>query len=471
MRSGLFWKLFLLQVLAASAVLAGALMLSRSFSVRGFADYLETRERERVQQVAGDLAQKVAEGGTLVEAFDALPRPRRPMHPMPPPRPPPGEPRKFQRRFIVRHGGDIPPLQLQDPAGNYLAGDNLPPPDMGPEPHVRLREPIEVDGKVIGYLAWPRLPMHPEQAAFAHRQAQHLVEIVPVALLLSALFAALITAIVVRPIRALSAGTAALARREFSTRLPADRRDELGALAADFNRLAAALEGYDTRQRQWLADIAHELRTPLSVLRGEIEAVLDGVRAAGPETMRSLQQEVGRLSALIQDLHLVSLAESGGLSLSRSEQDVGELVKQAVARFQDRLAAKGFTVNLDVAAMGRSYMANVDPQRLDQVFANLLENVLHHATPGPVTVSARAEGSHVVVSIADSGPGVPAEALPRLFDRLYRVESARTRAAGGAGLGLSICKSIVEAHGGTIEARAAGGGLEIVLRLPCRSAS
>ena len=438
MRSGLFWKLFLLQLLAAAAVLAGALSMSRAFSMRGFAEYVEAHQRERVEQIADEVAEAYEQTHDLpaaVEAVRAL-RPR-------------------------RHHGEqgAPPLQLQDASGNYLGGDRR------PLARERLREPISVDGQVIGYLAWPQLPTHPEQAAFAHKQARHLAVIAPVALLVAALCAALITALIVRPIRQLSAGATALARREFNTRLPEDRRDELGQLAVDFNRLAAALDAYDARQRQWLADIAHELRTPLAVLRGEIDALLEGVRTFGSGTVESLSQEVNRLTGLVNDLHLVSLAESGGLRLNLSDGDVGGLAEHAARRFAARLGARGFQLKTEIQP---GLHAQVDVQRLDQVFGNLLGNALAHAAPpGPVTVSARAEGRQVVVSVADGGPGVPAEALPRLFDRLYRVETARSRPVGGSGLGLSICKSIVEAHGGTIAAqRSAAGGLEVVIRLP-----
>jgi two-component system, OmpR family, sensor histidine kinase BaeS len=174
---------------------------------------------------------------------------------------------------------------------------------------------------------------------------------------------------------------------------------------------------------------------------------------------------VDRLETLVQDLHLVSLAESGGLRLHRSDADVGALAEAAVRRFAPRFAARGFTVDV---ALQPGLEAPVDVQRFDQVLGNLLANALAHATPpGPVTVAVRRDGAHVVASVADAGPGVPADALPRLFDRLFRVESARTRGVGGAGLGLSICRSIVEAHGGTIAAqRSAAGGLEIVIRLP-----
>jgi len=451
----LFWKLFLLQLLAVTAVLAGALMVSRAYSVRGFAEFVEQRERARVEELAERLGDAYEENWDLGEAWDALPAVRRTRRL----RPPPPEADAHHGRAVVRRRALRPPLQLQDADGNYLRGEReLPPGDA-------LRQPIESDGRIVGYLVRPRRPVHAEEAEFAHQQFRHLARIAPIALLVAAAFAALITALITRPIRRISGGAAALARREFDTRLPEDRRDELGALAADFNRLAAALEGYDARQRQWLSDVAHELRTPLAVLRGEVEAALDGVRPAGTDTLRSLRQEVGRLEALVQDLQFVSQAESGGLRLARASTDLGALARQSGERFRERLKARGFELRI---AANPGLTADVDAQRIEQVLANLLENALRHAVPpGPVTLVARTDGERILLSVADTGPGVPADALPRLFDRLYRVEAARTRAGGGSGLGLAICKSIVEAHGGTIEARASSaGGLEVVVELP-----
>lgn len=459
----LFWKLFLLQLLAAAAVLAGVLAFSRAHSIRGFAEFLEQRERERVEQLAERLGEAYEHNFDLGAAWDELPAVRREQRERrePPPEVEMRERRDGHHERVIVRKIVRPPLQLQDADGGYLRGDRtLPPEDL-------LREPIESDDRVVGYLAWPKAPRHPEQAAFAHEQFMHMVRVLPVAMLVAALFALLTTLLIVRPIRQLSGGTAALARREFAVRLPEKRRDELGALARDFNRLAEALQGYDTRQRQWVADISHELRTPVAVLRGELEALIDGVRAPDAAAVRSLREEVRRLEALIQDLHLVSVAESGGLRLNLAQADVGAIVRQAAERFRERLRAKGFGLQLDA---GAALAATVDAHRLDQVIANLLENALHHAAPpGPVTVTARAENGAVALSVADAGPGVPPDALPRLFDRLYRVESSRTRGNGGAGLGLAICKSIVEAHGGTIEARrSTAGGLEIVVTLPAQ---
>ncbi len=456
----LFWKLFLLQLLAASAVVAGVLMLSRNLSVRGFAEFLEARERERMEQLAEQLGTAVGKGEDLTQAWDEFAQRRRfekKLH-LPPPEHESDSELEGGERVVVRRHISRPPLQLQDAEGHFLRGARELPEGV-------LREPIEVGERTIGYIVWPRAPRHPEQIQFAHQQLMHVWRIAPVALAIAAAFALLITGLIVRPIRQLSSGAAALTRREFATRLPENRRDELGTLAADFNRLARSLEGYDGRQRQWLADISHELRTPVAVLRGELEALLDGLRPADGGAIRSLRQEVGRLETLIGDLQLVSLAESGGLRLNLTQNDLAALAQQSAERFRERLKARGFELKVDAAP---GLTANVDAQRIEQVLANLIENALRHASaPGPVVVTARADGTQAVLTVADGGPGVPAEALPRLFDRLYRVEAARARASGGAGLGLSICKSIVEAHGGTIAAQlSAAGGLEIVIRLP-----
>jgi two-component system, OmpR family, sensor histidine kinase BaeS len=495
MRSRLFWKLFVLQMLAAATLIGGALAVTRMHSLRNFAAFVEKHDREQVRELADELAEAYARSGDLAEAARSIPPLWRRLQPPlrhPPEEtdehdelealepPPPGEHREHMR--VVRLHRPLLPLQLQDAAGQRVLGI---PETLALDSE---REPVTVEGKIVGYLARPPLHHPPEQLEFEHEQLRHLQRVVIVALLVAAAFAALITGIIVRPLRDLSRGAGALARREFGTRLPEGRRDELGALASDFNRLAAALEGYDTRQRQWLADVSHELRTPVSVLRGELEALLDGVRKADEGALRSLRQEVQRLEALIDDLRLVSLAESGALRLNLAETDLGALARQSAERFRERLKARGFALDVgavnegaanvgaadvgaaDVGAanVGAALAATVDPQRIDQVLANLLENVLRHATPpGPVSVTVRREGDFAVIAVSDSGPGVPADALPRLFDRLYRVESSRTRGTGGAGLGLAICRSIVEAHGGTIEARASGlGGLEIVARLP-----
>ncbi|MFP5304697.1 MAG: ATP-binding protein, partial [Gammaproteobacteria bacterium] len=198
----------------------------------------------------------------------------------------------------------------------------------------------------------------------------------------------------------------------------------------------------------------------------ELEAMLDGVRSADPARLGSLQQEVLRLTHLIEDLHLLSLAESGGLRLLRAPADLVAIARAAAARFEDRLHAAGFSVEL--ALPSAPLPVEVDVQRIEQVLGNLFENVLRHASPpGPLRIEAGAQADEAWVAVSDACPGVPAQTLAHLFDRLYRVESARSRGDGGAGLGLAICRSIVEAHGGRISAEpSARGGLRVRIALP-----
>ncbi|MES0872960.1 ATP-binding protein [Sinimarinibacterium thermocellulolyticum] len=452
----LFWKLFGVQVLSAATLVAGVLLLMRHQTATSFAAYVEARERQRLEEVAERIAEQYVQTGDLAVAARALREFRR--RGALPPFTPAGERWREPRPHRLRA-----PLTLLDARQQYLAGAPLPDGE-------GLRVPI-VDGEVtLGYVARPPLPdwIAPDEAGFWKRQRQALLRAAAIGLPLAALFAALIAAMVQRPLRRLSAATAALARREFGLRLNADRRDEFGRLAADFNTLAAALERFDRNQRQWLADIAHELRTPLAVLRGELEALLDGVRPIQPAQLRSMQQEVQRLGSLIDDLHLLSVVESGGLRLQRERCDINALVQAAAARFDAALREAGFALELRLAEA--ELPVHVDAQRIEQVLGNLINNALRHAhAPGPLRITTAGAGERIHISVCDAGPGVPVEALPRLFERLYRVEAARSRTEGGAGtgLGLAICRSIVEAHGGRIAAQAnVDGGLCIQIDLP-----
>jgi two-component system sensor histidine kinase BaeS len=246
--------------------------------------------------------------------------------------------------------------------------------------------------------------------------------------------------------------------------VPAAGSDELHRLATDFNRLAVALQNAERTRRDFIADISHELRTPLAVLRGELEAIQDGVRRLDNSTLDSLQSEVAMLSQLTDDLYELALADIGELSFEMVPVDVSSLVTSAAESFRERLAAKNVTLNT-IPGATPALMAG-DPYRLTQLIKNLLENSLRYTDPGgkvEVVVTAGSDG--IRIDVQDSFPSVPESMLPRIFDRLFRVDSSRSRRSGGAGLGLALCQHIVHAHGGTIEARhSALGGLWIMIR-------
>ena len=257
---------------------------------------------------------------------------------------------------------------------------------------------------------------------------------------------------ILAPVKALTSAARQLGRGDFSQRVQVKDRSELGELADTFNSMASDLEQAEQLQRNMVADVAHELRTPLSNLRGYLEAVRDGVIKPDADTIRSLDEEAALLSRLVDDLQELSLAEAGELKLVCQAEDIGELIKQTVAGLQVQATTKGLSVSVDLPDTLPA--VNIDSHRISQVLRNLLENALAHtAEGGTISVTARQQERWVEVSVIDTGEGIPAEDLPNIFERFYRVDKSRARATGGSGLGLTIARRLVEAHGGKIEAQ------------------
>ncbi|MBI2868369.1 MAG: HAMP domain-containing protein [Chloroflexi bacterium] len=258
------------------------------------------------------------------------------------------------------------------------------------------------------------------------------------------------------PVKALAATAARLGRGDLSQRARLKEKGEMGELTRAFDAMAGELERADKLRRNLVADVAHELRTPLSNIRGYLEAVRDGVVQPDAATLRSIDEEAALLARLVEDLQELSLADAGELKLVRQPEDVGELVKQSVAVMRERAAARGLSLSADVPdSLPR---VNIDSHRIRQVLRNLLENaVVHTGQGGVVSVAARGFDGHVEVAVVDTGEGIPAADLPYIFERFYRVDRSRARTTGGSGLGLTIARSLVEAHGGQIEARSEPG--------------
>jgi len=252
------------------------------------------------------------------------------------------------------------------------------------------------------------------------------------------------------PIRALTVTAKKLGQGDFSQRVQVKDKSEVGELAQTFNSMASQLEKAEQLRRNMVADVAHELRTPLSNVRGYLEAIRDGVVKPDAATICSLEEEATLLSRLVDDLQELSLAEAGKLELACQAEDIAEVVKQTVAVVQAQAAAKGVSVPIDLP--DKLPLVNIDSRRISQVLRNLLENAVAHTDKGDaITVIARQQNNWVKVSVVDTGEGIPAEDLPNIFERFYRVDKSRTRATGGSGLGLTIAKRLVEARGGKIE--------------------
>jgi signal transduction histidine kinase len=270
------------------------------------------------------------------------------------------------------------------------------------------------------------------------------------AVALALLITFLLSRRILTPVRALTQTARRLGKGDFSQRIEYRDKGELGELAQAFNSMATDLERNEALRRNMVADVAHELRSPLSNIRGYLEAVSDGVVAPDAATIRSLNEEANLLSRLVDDLQDLSLAEAGELKLIRQAEDIGKLVNRGVAMIQGQAITKDVSVTVDLS--DQLPLCNVDSHRISQVLHNLLNNALSH-TPkgGAITVRARQRDNQVEVSVADTGEGIPSEDLPYIFERFYRVDKSRSRATGGSGLGLTIARHLVEAHGGRIE--------------------
>ncbi|GAA2838249.1 sensor histidine kinase [Crossiella cryophila] len=273
---------------------------------------------------------------------------------------------------------------------------------------------------------------------------------------------------VLRPVGALRAASTRLGAGDLAERVPVRGDDEIAELAGAFNRMADSLQRSEERQRRMIADIAHELRTPLANIRGYLEALKDGVLPPDRALFASLHEEALLQQRLIEDIQLLALADAGSLAYERGPVDLGEVVAATRTGFQ--AVATAAEVALVSTVDDPAPVVDGDPNRLRQVLGNLVSNAIR-ATPagGRVTLTARIEGAEAVLTVSDTGSGIHAADLPFVFDRFWRADDARARATGGSGLGLSIAREIVTAHGGVITAESPGGA-RFTVCLP-RSAS
>ncbi len=271
---------------------------------------------------------------------------------------------------------------------------------------------------------------------------------------------------ILAPVQALTGVTRAFGKGDFSRRVDVKDHGDMGELARSFNTMADDIERNERLRRNMVADIAHELRTPLSHLRGYLEAMSDGLVKPDEAAIGTLSDETSSLTRLVDDLQELSLADAGKLKLVFEPEDISKLVNDAVTAVQPKAASKGIFLVSDLAPS--LPQINIDSQRIKQVMYNLLENAVAHTGPeGRITVRTWQEDNRVFISVADNGEGIPAEDLPFIFERFYRVDKSRTRATGGTGLGLTITRRLVEAHGGRIDVRSQPGqGSTFTFSLP-----
>lgn len=270
---------------------------------------------------------------------------------------------------------------------------------------------------------------------------------------------------ITRPLRQLSQAAEKIRQGDLKQEVPVDTQDEVGQLAEVFNQMSAELAANESNRQEFLANIAHELKTPLAVLQGHLESMLDGVEEPEPEKLFSMQEEVMRLTRLVGDLRDLSLAQVHQLELHLQPVDLDEKVERAADMLEPLLEEKRlhFVKNMAPSLP----VQQLDPDRVNQILYNLITNAIRYTHPGTaILLQTEAAGKRVRLTIADEGPGIAPEDLDHIFEQFYRGDKSRNRASGGSGIGLSLAKSFVEAQGGTITARnRKEGGAEFVVEL------
>jgi signal transduction histidine kinase len=324
------------------------------------------------------------------------------------------------------------------------------------------------DGSLAGRLAGVASAetMLSEESSLVSGVNRRLAWAVSIAGLFALAATALVARAILKPVESLTGAALKMERGDLSARVAPAGRDELGRLAHAFNSMAASLERSETARRNMVADVAHELRTPLTNLRCQVEAMRDGLVPADAEAVRSLEDEVLLLARLVDDLQELALADAGALSLDLQAIRAADVARGACAAMQPVAAAAG--VRLENALDSDGTCVDVDPERLGQILRNLLANAIRH-TPagGRVELAVQRAGNRLELAVSDTGCGIPAEDLPRVFDRFHRVDGSRSRATGGAGLGLAIARQLAAAQGGEIRAESEPGrGSRFVVSLP-----
>ena len=469
---GIRTRFFLTFLLTSSALVLAMFLVFRLSFDRGLSKYIQLAEKQRLEQLAGVIAQAyVKQNGfdflrVSPIAFMAIIHEARNDQPYHHDISDEDDTDRDLLESREHHSGDKQHFEdrliLLDANHNLLWGQARSWPDS--TPFVTLK----AHGKTIGQLGLLPVPIIVDGLVrlFAEGQHQALKLISLSMAVCMAILSIILAHLLVRRISVLTSVVSQLVSGQYDIQIPVQSRDELGKLAGDINILAQTLAHNKQDRRRWVADISHELRTPLAVLRAEIEAVQDGVRQLTPQTFASLHTNVRHLGRLVEDLYQLARGDNGALAYRKERLDLLEITKQVVESFQSQFISYG--ISLKYTADDQSLWVLGDTQRLRQLIDNLLNNSLRYTDPGgEVHLTLRRDSGKIVLTFDDSAPGVPDEALPHLFERLYRVEASRSRAHGGSGLGLSLCKAIVEAHKGAITAQASSlGGLKIEIILP-----
>lgn len=332
--------------------------------------------------------------------------------------------------------------------------------------------PVVVNGQQEGEIALVRLRLPPPNngqngVAFFRRVIDILLFLLAVTGIFSVIFGILVSRTLTRPLNRLAQAARGLGSRNLSLRARVEGTTEVADLARAFNEMADGLEKGEMLRRNLVADVAHELRTPLSVLQGNLRAILDDVYPMSKTEIVKLYEQTRLLGRLVNDLHELSQAEAKQLPLNLSTVDAAQLVRDQAETFGGLAEQAGVALKIDVPET--SLPIRIDSARLSQIIGNLIMNALSH-TPsgGSITVQAKPAGEMLTLSVQDTGDGIDSKHMPFIFERFYRADPSRARETGGAGLGLAIARALVEAQGGSLQAESAGTGQgsTFLIRLP-----
>lgn len=461
MRTSLTAKIFL-AIAAAATLVVGTMALLVALSMRdGFSQYLLRGELIRFTPLVSELART---HNPETPGWPELAEDPRAWN-------------DFVRTNFTPPGGadqdevDADPLMLGerlallDASGKPIAGATI-------RTAVYQQRPICVDRRCrnsdpLGYLRLnaPNLSDSAGDSFFLRGQYASLAYSALIALLVSAAAAYLIARQILTPIRRLEAGAKTLASGDYEARITQDRTDELGDLIAHYNGLAETLARTSRAEHEWISNTSHELQTPLALLRAQIEALQDGVRKPDAATLAEMHAAQMRLSRLVQDLKIISYSQEPKFAASMDREDLVEIANESVEIARPALEAAGIAIQCDFP---ESLILRCDRLRLAQVIDNLLQNTRRYTdAPGKVRLRIFSRDGFAHLLIDDTPPAPPDDMLPRIFDRFSRAEESRSRALGGSGLGLSVCKAIIDAHAGTISASKSDlGGLNITITLP-----
>jgi len=339
-----------------------------------------------------------------------------------------------------------------------------------PEDRDFYYQELTSDEQVIGYFAISKRHqlIKDYELDFIAQQQSFLWGIALVVMVLVILVTLPLARHFIKPIQLFMIGMHRLAQGDYKQTLDVSRKDEFAELARDYNELARTLAENESARKRWLANISHELRTPVAILRGELEAIIDGIRKLSLEQINSSHSEVLHLERLIADLHALTSADIGGMSYRKEDVDLCDFLRSEATKLSSFVDDSSLSLHLDVPE-GPCWVF-ADSTRLCQLLENLVANSVKYADEGTqvkISLAQDKDNSQVVITVEDDGGGVEEHHLPHLFEHLYRVDSSRNRATGGTGLGLSICSHIVSAHNGSISAHKSSlGGLAINIKLP-----